>query len=350
MKVVFGYNQPIICKLKETTSARWSASQKCWYIAREEFHLNQFFENFRELAYVDYSALADEKRQNTAIPRQQTVRRGLIPAGYREKLETKRYSANTQKTYINCITVFTGYFADADIRELTREQINSFILHLIQNGKISASYQNQMINAIKFYFEQVLGHKKEYYKIDRPRRGRKLPEVLSKDEVGLMLKNSENKKHKCLLALIYSCGLRRNEVINLRLEDVDKERMQIRIRSGKGDKDRTVQLSPVLLKAMREYYKEYKPAEWLFEGQKGGKYSAESIFRVVKDTALKAGITKRVYPHILRHSFATHNLEQGIDIRYIQEWMGHESIKTTQQYTHVANNNFRFKNLIDDLL
>lgn len=323
---------------------------KSWYIPLNEFKLSHFFDNFKSFAFIDYSAFSDKNRQKIERPRQQFIKRGKVPVGFREKLETKRYSINTGKTYINCITVFTGYFDGTDINELKKEQINSFILHLVQNLKVSASYQNQMINAIKFYYEQVLGHKKEYYNIDRPRRGRKLPEVLSKEEVGLMLKISENKKHKCLLALIYSCGLRRNEVINLRLEDVDKERMQIRIRSGKGDKDRTVQLSPVLLNAMREYYKEYKPNEWLFEGQKGGKYSAESIFRVVKDTALKAGITKRVYPHILRHSFATHNLEQGIDIRYIQEWLGHESIKTTQQYTHVANNNFRFKNLIDDLL
>ena len=169
VQILFEYNDAINNHLRKTTTARWSQSMRCWYMAREAFNLHVFFENFRELAFIDYSALADEQRRNTVIPRQKTVRRGLIPAGYREKLETKRYSANTQKTYINCITVFSGYYEDTDLSELTREQINSFILHLIQNGKISTSYQNQMINAIKFYYEQVLGHKKEFYKIKNRR-------------------------------------------------------------------------------------------------------------------------------------------------------------------------------------
>ena len=140
------------------------------------------------------------------------------------------------------------------------------------------------------------------------------------------------------------------ELINLKLEDVDSKRMLIKIRGAKGKKDRYVQLPSAILPLLRNYYKEIKPKEWLFEGQKGGQYSPTSVLRLVKHSARLAGIKKRVYPHILRHSYATHNLEQGIDIRYIQEWMGHGSIKTTQRYTQGSKNNFNFRNPIDDII
>ncbi len=192
---------------------------------------------------------------------------------------------------------------------------------------------------------------KQEYEIERPRREKILPDVLSKSEVGAILAATDNVKHKTIISVIYSCGLRRSEAIDLKIRDIDSQRMMIKITGAKGKKDRYVQLSDVLLKLLRVYYGEYKPKMWLFEGQKGGQYTAESISSVLKAAAQRAGISRRVYPHILRHSFATHQLEQGIDIRFIQSWLGHESVKTTQRYTHVSEHNFKnFKNPLDELL
>jgi site-specific recombinase XerD len=224
-------------------------------------------------------------------------------------------------------------------------------LEIIEKKQISISQQNQRINAIKFYYEKVLEQEKEFYQIDRPRKERQLPDVLSKEEISLMLKNTQNIKHRCLIAIIYSCGLRRSEVINVKLVDIDSNRMLIKIRGAKGKKDRYVQLTKNILPILREYYKRDKPEIWLFEGSYEKQYSAISIYKVVKRAAVKAGIRKRVYPHILRHSFATHHLEQGTDLRYIQEWLGHDSSKTTEIYTHVSQTNFlNIKNPIDDIV
>ena len=204
-------------------------------------------------------------------------------------------------------------------------------------------------NGVKFYYEKVLGKKTEYYQIDRPRKERKLPDVLSKEDIAAMLKATENKKHKSLIALIYSCGLRRNEAVNLKIEDIDSKRMQVKIRGAKGRKDRYVTLAEKTLIYLRSYYKEDRPANYLFEGASRKKYSETSVYNVIKNAAQKAELKKRVYPHILRHSFATHNLEQGMDLRYIQELLGHESTKTTEIYTHVSQKDFsKFKNPIDD--
>jgi site-specific recombinase XerD len=278
------------------------------------------------------------------------IEKGQIPAGYLEKMEQMRYGNNTVKIYIQCIKQFTGYFNDREIEKLNKDEINEYILHLIKTRNISPSYQNQMINAIKFYYEYILGKKKEYYFIDRPKRGNKLPEVLSKQEIERMIKITKNIKHKSLISVIYSCGLRRSEAINLKPADIESDRMLIKIRDGKGNKDRYVPLSAGVLKLVRRYYREEKPEIWLFPGENGKQYSETSVLNIVKAAARKAGITRRVYPHILRHSFATHHLEQGTDLRYIQIWMGHASTKTTEIYTHVSQNDYnKFKNPIDDI-
>jgi integrase/recombinase XerD len=214
----------------------------------------------------------------------------------------------------------------------------------------AVSQQNQRINSIKFYFEKVLGRKSEYYDIGRPRKERKLPDVLSKEEIKRMINATNNIKHKFLIALIYSCGLRRSEARQMKTEDIDAGRMLVKVKGAKGKKDRYVQLAKSTLEYYNNYLKENPVKKWLFEGRGGKQYSAESIYNVIKDKAMAAGINKKVYPHILRHSFATHCLEQGIDLRYIQEWLGHESSKTTEIYTHVSKINFeKFKNPLDEL-
>lgn len=357
IRIEFPYNQKVIDLLRKETSAKWSHTLRCWHMPENQFNLGNFFSTFKPLAYIDYSALKNnrpasgeshpaqkEKEKQSANPNT------VLPAGYLERLRQQRYSENTIKIYKHYFKEFMAEFSGKNLPDITKEEINGYILRLIETHNISTAQQNQRINSIKFYYEKVLGREKAYHFIDRPRKERKLPDVLSKEEISAMLNATENKKHKCLIALIYSCGLRRSEAINLKLEDIDKQRMLIKIREAKGNKDRMVNLPGSLYQLMQEYLKEYRPLTWFFEGQKRDQYSATSIFRVVKRTAKKAGIKKRVYPHILRHSYATHFLEQGVDIRFIQEWMGHNSIKTTQRYTHVSKNTIHIKNPLDDII
>ncbi len=350
----FLYNQTIKNRLKELFPARWSSSLSCWTITKEEFDLGRFFEAFKDLAYIDYSALkiTTKPENKAAVKRDYSYRRQIeLPKGYFEMLTQKRYSQSTIKTYVAYFKDFLHYFSERNLKELSGEEINAYILELINKWDITTSEQNQRINAIKFYFEKVLRTARQVYEIERPRKEKILPNVLSKEEVGSILKVTNNLKHKTLLSTIYSCGLRRSELVNLKVEDVDSKRMMIKISGAKGKKDRYVQLSEGLLKLLRQYYREYSPVIWLFEGQKGGQYSPENIAILLKTAAQKAEITKRVYPHMLRHSFATHQLEQGVDIRFIQAWLGHESLKTTQRYTHVSEHNFKnFKNPLDELL
>ena len=181
------------------------------------------------------------------------------------------------------------------------------------------------------------GKKREYYLIDRPRKEKKLPNVLSKNEIQLLFNSTYNLKHHTILAVIYSCGLRVSELINIKINDIDNNRMVIHIRKAKGNKDRQVQLTNQVLEFLRKYYKKFNTVKYLITGQNGGKYSTTSIQKIIKNSALKAGIYKKVTPHNLRHSFATHLLENETHIRFIQTILGHSDIKTTQIYTHVSN-------------
>ena len=218
---------------------------------------------------------------------------------YRDILIQKRHSKNTEKVYINYFTDFCRKFGPGNIDDLSKEKINVYISELIRERNISASQQNQRINAIKFYYEKVLGREKEYYELHRPHKEQKLPKVLSKNEVKKILSVCENIKHKSILMLIYSAGLRRSELINLKITDIDSERMVINIRGGKGKKDRISLLSDHMLVLLRNYYRAYRPKDYLFEGQNGGKYSPTSIANILKKVSLKAGIRKKSYsPYI----------------------------------------------------
>ena len=349
----FTYNPRLISVVKSLDGSRWSQTKKCWYIPEEKFNLNVLCEALATVAYVDYKSVkaeakipAEKNRHKTRYPERAKT---ILPDGYNEKLVQKRYSQSTQTTYKAYMKDFVYAFRDHELQSVTAPEINNYILNLIEEKNISPSQQNQRINAIKFYYEKVLGREKLYFDIDRPRKSRQLPDVLSKEEVKSLLGATVNLKHKSIIATIYACGLRRSELINLKLSNVDSQRRKVKVEGGKGQKDRYINLSESLLKLLRAYYLESKPQVFLFEGSPGQKYSPESVWKVIKKAAVRAKIKKRVYPHILRHSFATHNLENGIDIRYIQEWLGHDSIKTTQRYTHVATN-FTFTNLLDDLV
>lgn len=348
----FAYDEELIKLVKALAGCRWSMSKKCWYIAKENFDLNTVFSALSVHAYIDYSSFSGNGDSPTK-PHKKKVKVVKpmvdIPQEYTDLLDQRRYSNSTKSTYTHYFADFIRNFKDKKLDEIKEEDINQYLLTLIREENISASQQNQRINAIKFYYEKVLGNQRQIYEIARPKKEKRLPDVLSKEEVRLMIVGTSNIKHKCLLSLTYSCGLRRSEIIQLKIKDIDSSRMLIKIRDSKGGKDRYVQLAASILNILRQYYVQEKPTVYIFEGQKGEQYSSTSIVNIVKNAAKRAGVKKRVYPHILRHSFATHHLEQGTDLRFIQEWLGHHSSKTTEIYTHVSENNFhKFKNPIDD--
>lgn len=333
---------------------RWSQTMKCWYFPESGFDLHRFFEAFQTIAYIDYSALKQSQRKLAETPKRVPNDSGNkveLPAGYREMLQQKRYSLNTQKIYIAYMRDFATMFHKFDLRQVTKDQINRYILWLIREKGISGSQQNQRINAIKFYYEKVIGNPPEIYNIERPRKGFELPKVLSENEVLAILKASTNLKHKAILGTIYSAGLRRSELINLRIQDVQFDKHILYIRGGKGRKDRTSILSDSVGIILQRYLKTDKPNYWLFEGPNRSKYSSTSISRILNTAVAKADIKKRVTPHMLRHSFATHLLEQGVDIRYIQSILGYESSKTTEIYTHVSTKSLaKVKSPLDIIL
>jgi len=348
----FGYNQELINRIKNIGSARWSQSKKCWYFIQGEFHLPSVYEALKPVSDIDVSALKNNSKIVRINQKQKIVTKPKVklPSAYLNMLDQRRYSESTKATYTNYFGDFVRHFDDKDLANISVEDINNYLLDLIRKQKISPSQQNQRINAIKFYYEKVLGKEKYYFKIERAKISNPLPNVLSTNEIKRMIDNTKNVKHKCIISILYSAGLRRSELVNLKLTDILSGQMQIKVRNSKGNKDRYVGLSKHLLQQLRNYLHIYKPKEWLIEGQKGGKYSSESILKVVKASAKKAGITRNVTPHMLRHSFATHHLESGTDLRYIQEFLGHNSSKTTEVYTHVAKTDFsKFKNPLDEL-
>lgn len=244
------------------------------------------------------------------------------------------------RTYITLFERYINFYKDQDLIMLDENDIRSYLKHLIQASK-SDSYVNQTVNAIKFYYEIVYNMPNRFYYLERPRKKKKLPDVLSKEDVLKIIKQTSNIKHKCILSLLYSAGLRMSELLNLQIHDIESERMMIKVRSAKGNKDRYTLLSEKLLIDLRKYYKEWRPKQHLFEGPEGRKYSSSSVTAILKRSAKQAGILRKVNAHMLRHSFATHLLENGTDLRYIQALLGHESSKTTEIYTHVTTNAFR---------
>jgi site-specific recombinase XerD len=268
-----------------------------------------------------------------------------------QKLILKGYSPNTLKSYSSELSGFLKYFENHDLKNVTKDQIESYIYYLITKYKISDSRQNSAINAIKFYYEQVLNMPREYYDIQRPKRAHQLPNTLSKEEVIKLINSPGNLKHRAILNTIYSGGLRMGELLNLRIKDIHSNEGYIFLKGAKGKKDRHTLLSKYLLQLLRIYYKEFKPSYWLFEGQTGGKYSAKSVQNIFRKAQQDSGVNPWSTPHTLRHSFATHLLEDGVNLRIIQIWLGHESSKTTEVYTHVVGlNNKKIENPLDNLM
>lgn len=252
-------------------------------------------------------------------------------------MELRNYSPRTITTYTTMLRFFLNY-CSKDISKITRYDLQEFLHHRLTNDHVSVATINQTISAWKIVYTQLLGKEWEELRIARPRLNKRLPVVLSQSEVKCLIKATLNKKHSAILKLLYSTGIRRNELLSLKPTDIDSKRMVINVRQGKGKKDRQVTLHPKLLVVLRDYYKYYRPHTYLFEGYiRGSKYSATSVNKIIWRSAGEAGISKKVSVHTFRHSYATHMLEKGVNLKLIQMQMGHSSLKTTSVYLSLAN-------------
>ncbi len=330
------------------TNAKFDVNVGKKYINNDGKEIQTLFDYFRGKVWVDMRHISPNKPNNEGFVnlnldsvRGRTIENNYkaIPESYLKKLETRKYALNTAKNYISCFERFINYYKEESIDNLDTQNIQNYLQYLVHQGR-SSSYLNQAVNSIKFYYEQVLDMPGRYYNLDRPRKETRLPCILSKMEVCLIIKSIKNIKHKSIISMIYGAGLRRSELINLKLRDLNSERMTVFVQKGKGNKDRYTILSSKVLELLRKYYAEYKPKHYLFEGPSGQQYSASSIRKILERALKSAKINKHITPHSLRHSFATHLLEDGVDLRYIQELLGHSSSKTTEIYTHVAKNSF----------
>lgn len=335
--------------VEQLPTVLWSDRFGMYYLPNTKANLNTIFDIFRGEVWINgnyffdsSSVLNEDRPKNVGWYRKRELKKDFkrCPAEYLDKLELRKYADNTVKTYVHQFECFINHYNDIEPKRITENEIREYLKLLVQKGR-SNSYINQAVNSIKFYYEAVMGMPNRFYAIERPRKQKQLPKVLSKQEVKGLIDATNNIKHRCIVSLLYSAGLRRSELLNLKIEDIDGKRMLITVKGAKGNKDRMTVLSPILLDELRTYFKEYRPQTFLFEGTKNKPYSASSVLKLIANAAKKAGIQKKVTPHMLRHSFATHLLEDGTDIRHIQLLLGHNSTKTTEIYTHVAETSFK---------
>lgn len=262
----------------------------------------------------------------------------------REVLSLRNYAPQTIKTYLKAVEQYNNF---SDIQKPTQNNLYKFALHLKEKN-LSFSHIKNSVMAVKLYSEIIFNQKLNSDFLKGYRKERKLPDVLSIDEVKAVIDSIDNLKHKTIISLIYSCGLRVSECVNLKIKDIDSKRMLIRVEQSKGNKDRFVPISNKMLLLLREYYKEYKPTEFLYEGQFEKFYSARSIQAILKKAVRNCKIKKQITVHSLRHSYATHLLEQGTDISLIQKILGHKDIKTTLLYTQISRSQLsKIKNPFD---
>ena len=257
-----------------------------------------------------------------------------FPLEYLQLLE--KYSEPTIKSYIYQFNRFLRYYKGIKPKDISGDQLREYIIFIVKKRKLSVSTQNNAINAIKFYYNEVINRKIDDFFLPRPRKPKTIPKILNEKEVSKILKNVDNLRNKCMIFLIYSAGLSPSELIYLKITDINSDKMKIFVSSAKGDKDRFVILSEKILNLLREYFKKYKPREWLFESKPGQQYSKRNLQKAFKTAVDKSEITKPATLSILKNSFAVHLLEKGVDVRYIQKMLGHKHSKTTMRYLRVS--------------
>jgi site-specific recombinase XerD len=358
--------------VQKEAGAKWSKTYTCWYVTctgENYLRLKSALENKAELDVAELKKFLLEKRKSdlTTIPANHDIgnaNRIMVKpvstsakiAGlplnnqpiskenkealqqFGRQLTLKGYSQSTIKTYTNEFTQFLHLIKEKPAKELSVSRLKDYFEYCYSRLHLSENTMHSRINAMKFYYEQVLGREKFFWEIPRPKKHLILPKVLGEEELRRLFEAAANLKHKAILFAAYSAGLRVSEVINLRLQDIDRERKQLFVYCSKGKKDRYVALSPLLLDILESYYKMWnpKPTNYLFEGDEPGQpYSVRSAQIIFHNAKIKAGISKSISFHGLRHSFATHMLEKGVDVKYIKEILGHFNIKTTERYLHV---------------
>lgn len=363
MGLYFAYNPQLQGILRHADFVHWSQSKKCWYIANEKDSIIQLQKLLAGSAELSISqeenrvhSVIVEKKSGREIPPAQissNTKNSLKPVTvqaisvenqealqlYHQQLILKGYSQSTIRTYENEFRQFLHSIKDNAAQRFPVSRLKDYFQYCFTTLKLSENTIHSKINAIKFYYEQVLHREKFFWEIPRPKKPLQMPKLLNEDELRKLFNALINRKHKAMLFTAYSAGLRVSEVVNLKIADIDSQRMQIFIERAKGKKDRYVNLSPVLLDILRKYLLEYKPRPklYLFESEQTlSAYPTRTAQQIFANAKSKAGIKKEVGIHSLRHSFATHLLDKGTDIKYIKELLGHFNIKTTERYLHVS--------------
>jgi integrase/recombinase XerD len=307
---------------------RWSQSSKAWYVTDSAQYRSQFGLEPKPLVGKDVLLHIDQVNQDALRV-------------YVETLQLKAYSQNTINTYRNEFAQLLHVLKNTYVNDLDAEKLRSYFLYCVNTLKLSENTIHSRMNAVKFYFEQVLHREKMFFEIPRPKKPVILPRVINAQDIKRLFEVTPNLKHNTMLKLCYGMGLRVSEIVSLKITDIDSKNMQVFIERGKGKKDRYANLPESILTQLRAYFVEYKPQKYLFEGQYGEQYSTRSAQQVFANALGKAKINKVVGIHGLRHSFATHLLEAGTDIKFIQELLGHNDIKTTLRYTHVSQQSIK---------
>lgn len=331
--------------IRSINGRQWNIDKKCWrlpmvqetFIALEHFFKDNLVANFT----LPEKVL--QKWHNTNHSPQKTSKRKLNEFQQRamtaleEKLMLEHKRHTTIKTYKQCLKGLFLYYPNIKPSQISKKQIEKYMLYNIGTKKVSRSTQGQIINALNAFYVRVLDQIDKVQALERPKKQKKLPNVLSPKEIETLIKAVDNLKHKCLLILIYSGGLRKGEVLNLQVNDLNAERKMLFIRDAKGGKDRYTFYSDTAIKYVEQYIKAYQPKGWLFQGQTGGKYSATSLQKVFQKAKDISKVNPRITIHGLRHSFAAHLVEKGVPLHAVQELLGHYSIKTTEVYLHISN-------------
>jgi site-specific recombinase XerD len=377
--VYFKKDAGIQAAIQKQGCCKWSQTHKCWYLSctgENYLRLKTALENKAELEISELKKFLLEKRKNNPATKESfaqsspkevfrtsfqnsPARNPVIPPKpstkvnyphglskenndalrlFNQQLVLKAYSPSTIRTYDNEFRQFLHTIKDKPAADFSPARLKDYFQYCYTILKLSESTLHSRINAMKFYYEQVLKREKFFWEIPRPKKPLLLPKVIGKEQIASLINAIENTKHKTIIMLAYACGLRVSEVVSLKVRNIDGERKMLFIGRAKGKKDRIVSLSPNMLIMLREYYKQYKPKDYLFEGQFENEHlSTRSIQNVLQKAKAKAGIKQDGSMHMLRHSFATHLLDKGIDVVFIQKLLGHNDIKTTLKYLHVTN-------------
>ncbi|WP_407522233.1 tyrosine-type recombinase/integrase [Lacibacter sp. MH-610] len=328
----FEHNKEWNARIKKVEDAQWSATHKGWHIPATKTNMDKC--GIKEEAIITVSS--QTKAENIiGLSRNNKEQLKLFV----DRMLLQKLSNSTITTYRKEFLQLLQLLKKKNVQDLTPDDLKRYMLYCAEKLKLRENTLHSRLNALKYYFEKILKREKFFWEIPRAKKHLQLPKVLGEKEISKLFNALTNKKHKAILFTAYSAGLRVSEPVNLKLKHIDSDRMQLFIEKAKGKKDRYVTLSPVLVDVLRSYYKEIKPKPrvYVFEGELPGEpypsITAQKVFQRAKE---KAGIQKDVSFHSLRHSFATHLLEKGIDIRFIKDILGHFSIKTTERYLHVT--------------